>query len=106
MENFVREIFSHVPDICELVNQGRYDLIVDDTIILPQCWTDLIEPGWTVEIQLWPVKAISDAGWSDTSISFNPNQFYAKVHRRNKQTWRYIRKGKVMRATRSYLWRR
>jgi hypothetical protein len=106
MENLVKEVFSHAPDISELVNQGRYDLVVDDTIILPQCWTDLIEPGWTVEIQLWPVKTISDAGWSDTSSSFHPDQFYAKVHRRNKQTWRYIRKGKVMRATRNYLWRR
>jgi hypothetical protein len=105
MENLVREIFSTLPDISELADYGCYDLVVDDTIILPLCWTDLVEPGWNVEIQFWPARPVSDTDWSDTSSSCRSQSFYAKVHRRDKQTWRYIRKGKVMRATRNYLWR-
>jgi len=36
-----------------------YDLRVDDEIIMPSCWPYLVEPGWAVRMQLWPIGGLS-----------------------------------------------
>ena len=55
MEILIREIFGDKDDLGTQVNEGHYDLIgPSGEIILPQVWQSVIEPGWTIKMQMWP----------------------------------------------------
>ncbi len=38
------------------MQEGHYDLIgPDGSIILPQAWEQIIQPGWNITMQMWPI---------------------------------------------------
>ena len=46
----------HVDAIGAHVAEGHYDLIgPNGEIILPQVWETMIEPDWSITMQLWPI---------------------------------------------------
>jgi len=55
MEDLINSTSLHVEGIGPQVKEGHYDLVgPDGTIILPQIWESLIEPGWKVSQHMWP----------------------------------------------------
>ena len=56
MEELIRQAFLHVEVIGPHVAEGHYDLIgPNGDIILPQIWDTVVEPGWAMTIQMWPI---------------------------------------------------
>lgn len=56
MENLISEAFESIePPYGPHVLEGHYDLIADGQIILPQVWETMIEPGWSITMDLWPL---------------------------------------------------
>ncbi|KAI1421219.1 hypothetical protein F5Y12DRAFT_40449 [Xylaria sp. FL1777] len=38
------------------VQEGHYDLLgPDGSIILPQAWEQIIQPGWNITMHMWPI---------------------------------------------------
>lgn len=56
MEGLIRQAFSHLDDISDMVQQGQYDLTgPDGEIILPQVWDAMIKPDTEVVMHIWPM---------------------------------------------------
>lgn len=56
MENLVTQLFVDNESIDPHVSKGQYDLVgPEGEVILPQVWEEVIEPGWTITMQMWPV---------------------------------------------------
>lgn len=56
MEELVKQAFLHVDVIGPHVMEGHYDLIgPEGEIILPQVWESVVEPGWSISMQMWPM---------------------------------------------------
>lgn len=56
MEALITQLFVDNESIEPYVNNGQYDLVSPDgEVILPQVWENVIEPGWTITMQMWPV---------------------------------------------------
>ncbi|TGJ84571.1 hypothetical protein E0Z10_g4180 [Xylaria hypoxylon] len=56
MRELIESAFRHVEIIGPEVQEGHYDLIEPDgTIILPQTWEELIQPGWNITMHMWPI---------------------------------------------------
>ena len=54
MEDLIRQAFLHVEVIGPHVSEGHYDLVgPSGEIILPQVWEIMVEPDWTVTMQMW-----------------------------------------------------
>lgn len=46
MEMLIKQIFHHLDELSERVNEGRYDLVgPNEEIILPSVWIELVVPG-------------------------------------------------------------
>jgi hypothetical protein len=57
MEEIVKTAFRHVEIIGPHVEQGHYDILgPDGAIILPQVWDKIIQPGWHLTMQMWPMS--------------------------------------------------
>ena len=60
MEELIRQAFLHVDVLGPHVAQGHYDLVNSDgEIILPQVWEAMVEPGWEISMQMWPLPDLS-----------------------------------------------
>lgn len=82
METLIKQCFLHVDVIGAHVQEGHYDLMgPDGMIILPQLWETMIRPDWEITMYMWPIpeppkkdkkmkKAKSD--WEPPNI-FDPN---------------------------------
>ncbi|GAB7349580.1 hypothetical protein MBLNU459_g0273t1 [Dothideomycetes sp. NU459] len=56
MENLIKQAFLHVETVGPHVLEGHYDLIgPDNEIILPQVWEVVVQPGWEILMELWPI---------------------------------------------------
>ncbi|KAI0487093.1 hypothetical protein F4859DRAFT_468158 [Xylaria cf. heliscus] len=57
MHELIEAAFLHVDVIGPEVHRGRYDLVgPDGTIILPQTWDEIIQPGWNISMHMWPIE--------------------------------------------------
>jgi hypothetical protein len=56
MEDLIIQLFMYNDSIEPYVSKGQYDLVgPEGEVILPQVWEKVIEPGWTITMQMWPV---------------------------------------------------
>ncbi|KAK1845040.1 hypothetical protein CCHR01_12307 [Colletotrichum chrysophilum] len=59
MEECIKQAFLHVDIMGPHVQEGHYDLVgPDGNILLPQIWECLVEPGWTIEMRMWPMEKV------------------------------------------------
>ncbi|KAL8907068.1 MAG: hypothetical protein Q9171_006015 [Xanthocarpia ochracea] len=50
------DAFLHVEGLGPHVSESHYDLLdPSGNIILPLIWEDVIEPGWTISMHMWPI---------------------------------------------------
>ncbi|KAL7919772.1 hypothetical protein ACQKWADRAFT_300391 [Trichoderma austrokoningii] len=55
MEELIKQGFMQVDVLRAHVLEGHYDLIgPDGEIILPVVWDEVIEPGWSISMAMWP----------------------------------------------------
>jgi hypothetical protein len=58
MDEVVQQAFAHIDVIGPHVVEGHYDLVgPNGEIILPSMWEQLVEPGWSVTMHMWPIAA-------------------------------------------------
>jgi hypothetical protein len=56
MEELIRLAFARVVDLGPHVAEGHYDLIgPHGEIILPRIWEEMIQPGWSITMHMWPM---------------------------------------------------
>ena len=56
MEHLIKEAFLHIEFIGPHVAEGHYDLVnAEGQIVLPHVWEEVVEPDWTISMQLWPL---------------------------------------------------
>ncbi|KXH30529.1 hypothetical protein CNYM01_02940 [Colletotrichum nymphaeae SA-01] len=56
MAGLIKQAFIHVDIIGPHVQEGHYDLIdPEGMIILPQLWSRLVQPDWVIEMRMWPM---------------------------------------------------
>lgn len=56
MEHLIQQAFMHVEIIGPHVQEGHYDLYgPDGIIILPQVWTQTVQPDWDISMHMWPM---------------------------------------------------
>ncbi|TVY25184.1 hypothetical protein LHYA1_G006052 [Lachnellula hyalina] len=61
MEELIFAAFLGVDIVGPQVQAGRYDLVgPDGKIILPQVWEQLIEPGMSITMHMWPMPEASN----------------------------------------------
>ena len=61
MEELIFASFLRVDIVGPQVQAGRYDLVgPDGKIILPQVWEQLIEPGMSITMHMWPMPEASN----------------------------------------------
>lgn len=64
MEGLIKMSFQHVTVIGPEVEAGRYDLKgATGAIILPHVWEDVIQPGWTINMAMWPLAPSGRPVW-------------------------------------------
>jgi chemotaxis protein histidine kinase CheA len=56
METLIRQAFVNIERIGPHVANGHYHLLgPNGEIILPQVWDIVVQPGWDIKMQLWPL---------------------------------------------------
>ena len=56
MEDLITQLFAYNESLEPYVSKGQYDLVAPECeVILPQVWEKVIEPGWTITMQMWSV---------------------------------------------------
>ncbi|KAH0208356.1 hypothetical protein KCU86_g8164, partial [Aureobasidium melanogenum] len=56
METLIRQAFVNIERIGPHVANGHYHLLgPNNEIILPQVWDIIVQPGWDIKMQLWPL---------------------------------------------------
>ncbi|RYC58064.1 hypothetical protein CHU98_g8144 [Xylaria longipes] len=69
MKELIEAAFLHVEVIGSEVREGHYDLVgPDGTIILPQTWEEIIQPGWNISMQMWPMVPPRPPQWARPNI--------------------------------------
>ncbi|KAK1986193.1 hypothetical protein LZ30DRAFT_685580 [Colletotrichum cereale] len=62
MEDLIKQAFIHIDVIGPHVQEGHYDLISPEgDIILPATWRHFVQPGWAVEMRMWPMDRPAEA---------------------------------------------
>jgi hypothetical protein len=60
MEELIQQAFLHVEGLGNHVAEGHYDLLgPHGEIILPLVWEDMIQPGWSLTMHMWPLPEVS-----------------------------------------------
>jgi hypothetical protein len=60
MEELIRQAFLHIMPLGPHVAEGHYDLVgPQGEIILPRCWEETIQPGWSITMHMWPLPESS-----------------------------------------------
>ncbi|KAI4248943.1 MAG: hypothetical protein L6R42_009143 [Xanthoria sp. 1 TBL-2021] len=55
MKCVIQTMFLHVKELRPDLTKCHYDLVgPTGEIILPEVWESVVEPGWTITMQLWP----------------------------------------------------
>jgi hypothetical protein len=58
MKTLIRQAFVNIERIGPHVVNGRYHLIgPHGQIILPQVWDTVVQPGWEIQMQMWPLPS-------------------------------------------------
>lgn len=66
--DLICQAFAHIETLNAMVNDGRFDLVgPNGEGILPQTWDYLVEPGWRVAMQMWPIKKLEKKVHIDTT---------------------------------------
>ncbi|KAK5625170.1 hypothetical protein RRF57_000886 [Xylaria bambusicola] len=56
MRELIEAPFAHIEGLASEVQAGHYDLVgPDGSIILPQTWDQIIQPGWDIKMEMWPM---------------------------------------------------
>ncbi|KAI4728905.1 hypothetical protein E4T49_03276 [Aureobasidium sp. EXF-10728] len=56
METLIRQAFVNIERVGPHVANGHYHLLgPNGEIILPQVWDIVVQPGWDIKMQLWPL---------------------------------------------------
>ncbi|KAF4445872.1 transcription factor [Fusarium austroafricanum] len=56
MEELIKQAFLQVDILGPHIMEGHYDLLgPDGEIILPSVWGEMVQPGWVVTMQMWPM---------------------------------------------------
>lgn len=67
----IKQAFLHVKFVKLEVRQGYYDLIgPDDSIILPVMWEQVVKPGMSISMKIWPedtYKPVSEQAETQTA---------------------------------------
>ncbi|THW90974.1 hypothetical protein D6D12_06333 [Aureobasidium pullulans] len=59
MEALIKQAFVNIEHIGPHVANGHYHLLgPNNEIILPQVWEVVVQPGWDIKMQLWPLPEI------------------------------------------------
>ncbi|KAL8938553.1 MAG: hypothetical protein Q9211_003158 [Gyalolechia sp. 1 TL-2023] len=57
MHNLICNAFRNVEEHRPHVSEKRYDLVDSSgNVILPLIWEDVIEPGWSISMHMWPIE--------------------------------------------------
>lgn len=57
IHHLICDAFLHVEGLGPHVSESHYDLMdPSGYIILPSIWEDVIEPGWTISMHMWPIE--------------------------------------------------
>ncbi|TIA29987.1 hypothetical protein D6C78_09876 [Aureobasidium pullulans] len=55
-EGLIKQAFVHIENIGPHVADGHYHLLgPNNEIILPQVWEVVVQPGWDIKMELWPL---------------------------------------------------
>jgi len=58
MQALIKQVFLNRDEFAREVVDGWYDLVgPNGEIILPSVWREVIQPGWEIKMQMWPVGA-------------------------------------------------
>jgi chemotaxis protein histidine kinase CheA len=58
METLIRQAFVNIERIGPHVANGHYHLLgPNGEIILPQVWDIVVQPGWDIKMQMWPLPS-------------------------------------------------
>jgi len=76
MSAFIMKKFpTDVPPIAHIsaqVHAGQYDLIRDNGIIIDEdFWDNIIQPGWTVHLKLWPLATMIGGSLEEIELPQN-----------------------------------
>ncbi|THY03991.1 hypothetical protein D6D01_10155, partial [Aureobasidium pullulans] len=56
MEGLIKQALVHIEHIGPHVADGHYHLLgPNNEIILPQVWEAVVQPGWDIKMELWPL---------------------------------------------------
>lgn len=72
METLIRQAFVNIERIGPHVANGHYHLYgPNNEIILPQVWDIVVQPGWDIKMQLWPLPPdpVEDGGFTPEIVS-------------------------------------
>lgn len=81
MQRLIKTALLHIEVVGTAVAEGRYDLVgPNGDIILPQVWEQVIKPGWTVTMHMWPfpeklpghIKRTEGGPSNNSSRAFDP----------------------------------
>lgn len=68
METLINEAFSPIDRLRHYVAGGHYHLLgPKDEIILPQVWDTVVQAGWNVRMQLWPMTDTTEEDIASSS---------------------------------------
>ena len=57
MHNLISQAFHHIDNMSKLVYEGQFDLLNSDgEIIMPTYWDQVIEPGFSITMIMWPPR--------------------------------------------------
>ena len=55
MESLIKQSFMHVDEHWHHVQSGHYDLSDPKGLIIPtHTWDQVIRPGWSITMHMWP----------------------------------------------------
>lgn len=73
MEGLINQAFAHIEGIGPHVRKGRYDLEgPDGNLIMKEIWDTTIQPGWQVNMKMWPVTSPPPPEFSGLSPTRGP----------------------------------
>lgn len=59
MEELIKQAFMYQDSLGPQVHEGLYDLLgPEGEIILPPAWDQVIQPGWSITMTLWPPERL------------------------------------------------
>ncbi|KAI0188537.1 hypothetical protein F4808DRAFT_466156 [Astrocystis sublimbata] len=89
MQELINAAFIPVERLWPAVREGHYDVCrPDGTIILPQTWEEIIQPGWKILMKMWPMAPsdpqppIAPSNTQSPTVPSNPQSQLAPLDQR------------------------